>query len=365
MSDFVFYDILSTGVEEGASDWHIREGSNVGVRIDGSLVEMDFKVDREFLEAGVKQIVSDKHLQEYEETGDADFAFEEPGVGRFRANLHRQRGRMSMTLRHVKDKVPPREVLGLPEMVLNVAENRSGIVFVTGTTGSGKSTTLGCMIEHMNHSMVRHIISIEDPIEYNFKDDQSIIEQREVGIDCVTFDSALVHVLRQDPDVIVVGEMRNRESFETALTAAETGHLVMTTLHTQTASQSINRLLDFYPSEEREAVRKSLAGSLRSIICQRLVPRATGKGVVPANEILINNPVIRKLISENRLDKLSKAIEGGGDDGMMSFNHCLLNLVNEGIVTEETALRYSDNAEALQMNFRGIFLSADGGIIDG
>ncbi len=359
----MLHDILATGVNEGASDWHIREGSNVGLRIDGSLVELEFTTNREFLEEAMRQIASEHHLETYEKIGDADFAFEEENVGRFRANLHRQRGLMSLTLRHVKGQVPQLEKLGLPKTLLNIAASKNGIIFVTGTTGSGKSTSLACMIEHMNLTFSRHILTIEDPIEYTFSDKECIIEQREVGLDCSTFDSALIHSLRQDPDVIVVGEMRRRETFETALTAAETGHLVMTTLHTQTAAQSLTRILDMYPSEEREAVRKSLAQSLRAIICQRLVPKASGKGVAPAVEILINTPIVRKLIADNRLDKLNNAIEAGQKEGMLSLNKCLLGLINEGIITEEAGLATSDNPEALQMNLRGIFLSADGGII--
>jgi twitching motility protein PilT len=245
----------------------------------------------------------------------------------------------------------------------DIAESNNGIVFVTGTTGSGKSTTMAAMIAHLNTHKREHIITIEDPIEYTFTDNTCFIEQREVGLDAINFESALIHSLRQDPDVIVIGEMRNRETFETALTAAETGHLVISTLHTKDAAQSILRILDMFPNEEREPVRKSLSGALRAIICQRLLPKVSGKGVVPANEILINTPIVRKLIFENRLNKLSQAIEAGEEDGMMTFNSCLLRLVNEGLVSEETALHFSDNPQALRMNFKGIFLSDSGGII--
>jgi len=271
---------------------------------------------------------------------------------------------MSLTLRHVEARIPEVSELGLPPILCKIAERRNGIVFVTGITGSGKSTTLAAMIGHMNTHMNRHIVTIEDPIEYIFEDNSSIIEQREVGIDAASFQSALIHVLRQDPDVIVIGEMRNRETFETALTAAETGHLVLTTLHTTTAAQSISRILDMYPNDERESARKSLAESVRAILCQRLVPKATGSGVVPATEILINTPIVHKLIYENRLDKLTQAIEAGKQDGMISFNGSLLGLINEGVITEEVALSMSDNREALEMNLKGIFLSTDGaGII--
>jgi len=357
------HEFLEFGVSEGASDWHIRQGKTVGLRIDGHLVEMDFVTDKEFLDRAMGQLTTPAQLEKYEVRGDLDFAFEEEGIGRFRANLHRQRGLMSLTLRHVKGQVPNISDLGLPQVVLDIAANSRGIVFVTGTTGSGKSTTLACMIEHMNTTMNRHIVTIEDPIEYSFEDRNCIVEQREVGLDTESYNSALIHVLRQDPDVIVIGEMRTRETFETALSAAETGHLVLTTLHTMNAGQSVMRILDMYPSEERDSVRKSLATSLRAIICQRLVPRATGKGVVPAIEVLLNTPIVTKLLEEGRISKLSNAINAGAEDGMMSFNQCLLEQANNGMITEEAALAASNNQEALQMNLRGIFLSDDGGLI--
>jgi twitching motility protein PilT len=357
------HDVLATGVAEGASDWHIRQDCNVVLRVDGKLMEVDFITTQEFLAEAVTEIIDADDRESYRKTGDADFAFEEEGVGRFRANLHKQRGKMGMTLRFVKGKVPTIDELNLPAVLRTIAESNNGVVFVTGTTGSGKSTTLAGMVDHMNTTMSCHIITIEDPIEYTFKDGTCIIEQREVGLDAVTFDSALIHSLRQDPDVIIIGEMRNTETFETALAASETGHLVMTTLHTKDAAQSINRILDMYPNEERDSIRNSLSTALRAIICQRLVPRAAGKGVIPVTEILINTPIVRKLIQENRLAKLSTAIEGGEEDGMVSFNKCLLKLVNDGVITEDTALEFSDNPQALKMNLKGIFLS-DGGIIN-
>ncbi len=356
--------ILETGVNARASDWHIREGSPVALRVDAQLVEIsDFIVSKDFLHSAVDEITEEKDIKHYEETGDADFAHYEDGVGRFRVNLHRQRNLMALTLRHIKDKVPDITNLGLPEIVLRVAESERGIILVTGTTGSGKSTTLACMMEYMNNHIPRHIITVEDPIEYNFQDKKCIFEQREVGIDCISFDSALIHALRQDPDVICVGEMRNRDSFDSALTAAQTGHLVMSTAHTSNAAQTIQRILDFYPSDERKQVRLSLSSCLTAVICQRLMPRAVGKGVIPGLEVLINTPVIRKLLEEDKIDKLAAAIEASSSEGMMSFNQCLYQLVNEGLITEEVALERATNPEALRMNLKGIFLSSGGGII--
>jgi twitching motility protein PilT len=259
--------------------------------------------------------------------------------------------------------VPDLEKLGLPEIIQDIAKSERGIILVTGTTGSGKSTTLACMMEYMNTHMARHIITIEDPVEYAFVDKKSFFEQREVGLDTISFDSALVAALRQDPDVIVVGEMRRRESFDAALTAADTGHLVMSTLHTTNASQTIQRILDFYPHEERKQVRLALATNLAAIVCQRLMPKAMGKGVVPGLEVMINSPVIRKLLEEDKLDRVGAAIEASRSEGMMSFNQCLLEQVNAGLITEEVAMERATNPEALAMNLKGIFLGTDGGII--
>ncbi len=357
--------ILLSGVQENASDWHIREGSPVALRIHGELYEMDasFIPDKAFLTHCVLQIASEKILAKYEEIGDADFAFEETGVGRFRANLHRQRGLMCLCFRHVKSTVPPLQALGLPEIILNIAAYERGLILVTGATGSGKSTTMACMLEFMNQTMNRHIITIEDPIEYNFVDKNCVIEQREVGIDVVTFASALKHALRQDPDVIVVGEIRDRTSLESAVQAADTGHLVIGTLHTSNAGQSVSRLLDMYPHEERDAVRKSLAENIKAIVCQRLVPRASGKGVAPCNEVLIQTGTIRKLILDDKIDKLSNAIAAGKEAGMFTFDQRLLQMVNDGTITEQAALETANNKEQLGMNLRGIFLNTDGGIL--
>jgi twitching motility protein PilT len=362
MASSVLHDLLLTAVENNASDLHIREGKTVLLRIDSNLVEADFTTDTEFFDQCLEEIVPPGHIDKFLKTGDLDFAWEEADVGRFRVNLHKQRGLRGLTLRYVKGKAPTVEEVNLPPVLKKIAEARAGVIFIAGTTGSGKSTTMAAMLDHINSTMRRHIITIEDPIEYTFTDKKSFFEQREVGLDAESFDSALIHALRQDPDIIVIGEMRNRKTFETAMAAAETGHLVISTLHTKDAPQSITRILDMFPMEERDAVRKTISGILQAVICQRLAPRAIGKGVVPVNEILINTPIVRKLIFDDNLDKLSQAIENGAEDNMMSFNSCLLNLVNEGTISEETALSLSDNPQGLKMNLKGIFLSS-GGII--
>jgi twitching motility protein PilT len=258
-------------------------------------------------------------------------------------------------MRYVKTSVPSFQELGLLEQIKKIAESPRGIVLVAGSTGSGKSTTLAAMLEHINANFKKHIITLEDPIEYVFEDNQCVVEQREVGLDTLSFGHALVHVLRQDPDIIMIGEMRDSISFTAAMSAADTGHLVLSTLHTTNASQSIGRILDFFKAEEREQIRRQLAATLQAVICQRMVNTVTG-GVTPAVEILINNGTVKKLIEENRLDKLPAAIETGADEGMLNFNQALFQLVKDKKVSEKEAMSKATNAQALEMNFKGIFL---------
>jgi twitching motility protein PilT len=284
------------------------------------------------------------------------------GVGRFRTNLFQQRGQWALAMRYVRSHVASFAELGLLETIKGIAEAPRGIVLVAGSTGCGKSTTLAAMVEHINSNFKKHIITLEDPIEFVFEDNQSVLEQREVGLDTQSFHHALKYVLRQDPDIIMVGEMRDDISFSAAMSAADTGHLVLSTLHTTSAAQSITRILDFFKADEREQVRRQLAGTLQAVICQRMVATVDGK-MTPALEIMINSPLIRKMLEENRLDKLTIAIETGADDGMCTFNQSLFNLVKAGRVTEKDALSKASNPQALEMNFKGIFLNEGGRIV--
>ncbi len=353
------HDVLEMAVNAGASDLHIKENCAVTVRINGSMAVSDFIATTEIVDKFIKQITSSqKQLDLLENTGDLDLSHHEDGVGRFRVNIHRQRTTLAMTLRYVKNEIRKFEELGLPPVLEKIAGEYRGIVILTGTTGSGKSTTLAAMLQHINETRENHVITIEDPIEYEFSDAKSFFEQREVGIDTDSFESALVHAMRQDPDVIMVGEMRDRVSFEAALKAADTGHLVFTTLHASNASQTINRILDFFDKNEQDPIRESLANNLCAVISQRLCPRRDGKGRVPACEVMINTPMVNKLLSDNRLERLASAISAGRGDGMMTFNQCLYDLVEAGTITEELALQFSDNPEQLKMNFEGIFLNA-------
>jgi twitching motility protein PilT len=352
----MFHRILKTAVDGGASDVHLKIGTPVVFRINRQLIAIECPFPTEEWMNNVVKNACPAHLkQRLDEQREVDFSYFAPGVGRFRTNLFQQRGQWCFAMRYVKTIVPSFEELGLLPQIRKIAEAPRGIVLVAGSTGSGKSTTLAAMIEHINANFKRHLVTLEDPIEFVFEDNQCVIEQREVGLDTLSFHHALKHILRQDPDIIMIGEMRDSISFTAAMSAADTGHLVLSTVHTTNAAQSINRILDFFKAEEREQVRRQLAGTLQAVVCQRMVTTVTGP-VTPALEIMINTPTVRKLIEENRLDKLHLAIETGIDDGMINFNQALFNLVKEGKVSEKEALSKASNPQALEMNFKGIFL---------
>ena len=352
----LFYKILKTAVDGHASDVHLKIGTPVVFRIHRELIAIECPHPTEAWMNKVVETITPGHLKQKVETErEVDFSYYVPGIGRFRTNLFQQRGQWCLAMRYVKTNVPSFQELGLLDQVKKIAESPRGIVLVAGSTGSGKSTTLAAMIEHINANHKKHIVALEVPIEYVFEDNQCVSEQREVGLDTLSFHHALKHVLRQDPDIIMIGEMRDDISFTSAMSAADTGHLVLSTLHTTNASQSVSRILDFFDANEREQIRRQLAGTLQAVVCQRMVPTVTG-AVTPAMEIMINTPTVRKLIEENRLDKLAAAIETGNDDGMLNFNQALFNLVKQGKVTEKDALAKASNPQALEMNFKGIFL---------
>jgi twitching motility protein PilT len=353
----LFQQICTAAVKGGASDIHIKVESPVILRISRHLVAMECPYPTEaWIGKVLAHIIPEHAKRRFEDEREVDFSYFIPGIGRFRTNVYQQRGTCAIAMRYVKTKVPSFEELNLPDQIKVIAEAPRGIVLVSGTTGSGKSTTLAAMIEHVNEHFRKHIITLEDPIEYVFEDNQSVIEQREVSLDTRTFATGLKHMLRQDPDIVMVGEMRDATSFSAAISAADTGHLVLSTVHTTNSAQSIGRILDFFSPEERDQIRRQLAATLKSVVCQRMVGTVTG-AVTPAIEILMNTPTIRKLIEDNRLETLPAAIETGADDGMQNFNQALLKLVQDGKVTEKEALAKATNPQALEMNFRGIFLS--------
>ena len=359
----IFYRLLKTAVEGGASDVHLKIGTPVIYRINRELIAVDSPFPTAEWMGKVVETITPAHLRKrLEEEREIDFSYFVPDIGRFRVNLFQQRGHWCLAMRFVKTHVPSFEELGLPEQIKKTAESPRGIVLVSGTTGCGKSTTLAAMIEHINSNFKKHIVTLEDPIEYVFEDNQSVIEQREIGLDTLSFHHALIHVLRQDPDVIMIGEMRDDLSFLAAMSAAETGHLILSTVHTTNAAQSINRILDFFKVDEREQIRRQIAGTLRAVICQRMVNTVDGK-ITPALEIMLNSPMVRKLLEDNRLDKLPAAIETSTEDGMLTFNQSLFNLVKSGRVTEKEALSKATSPQALEMNFKGIYLDEDRRII--
>ena len=352
----IFQRILQTAIEGGASDIHLKIGAPVVFRINRQLFAIEApNPTSDWLQLIIDQIVPKHARKALDDEREVDFSYAMPGVGRFRINLFQQKGEWRACLRHVKTRVPTFEDLKLLPILKRIAESPRGIVLVAGASGCGKSTTLAALLEYINTTSKKHVITLEDPIEYVFEDSQSIIEQREVGLDTPTFTSGLKHILRQDPDIIMIGEMRDAQSFTTAMTAADTGHLVLSTLHTANASLAIGRILDFFKADEREQIRRQLAATLQSVICQRLVTTVTG-GVVPGFEIMLNTPTVRILLEENRLDKLPVAIEMGVEEGMVSFNQSLFQLVKSRVVTEKEALAKASNPHALEMNFKGIFL---------
>lgn len=349
-------ELLNVTVSRDASDLHIKSGHPPALRIKARLVVLDTPpIPASVVKEMIDSIIPSQLKRRYEIEHEADFSLKMEGIGRFRTNVFVCNGEPAVTFRHVKTEIPTFEELHLPQMLKELALLPRGIIMATGTTGSGKSTTLAAMIEHINQNRCCRIITVEDPIEYVFQDKKAMISQREVGIDTMSFHAALKHVLRQDPDVIMIGEMRDSESFQAALTAAETGHLVYTSLHTGSAAQSISRILDFFPSAERDQIRMALASNLQAVICQRLIPALSG-GVIPAVEILRNTPTVKKLLEKNALEKLDAAIETGVDDGMQTFNQSIYNLIKSGLISEEEGLRHATNPEALKMNLRGIFL---------
>ena len=359
----IFNRILHAAVEGHASDLHIKVGHPVTLRINRQLVTVEAPLPTDEWFVNVLAHIVPSHLKAaLDKEREVDFSYFVHGIGRFRTNVFQQGGKWAMAMRHVKSQVPNFETLGLVPICREIAESERGIVLLAGTTGSGKSTTLAAMIEHVNENSKKHIVTLEDPIEYQFEDNQSIIEQREVGLDTQSFQRGLKSVLRQDPDIIMVGEMRDSISIQAAISAADTGHLVLSTIHTTNAATSVGRILDFFPAEERDTVRRQLSSTLRAVICQRMVPTIEGK-MTPAQEIMLNSPVIRKMIEENRLEKLSAAIETGRDDGMQSFNQALYDLVKANRITKEAALEKATNAQALEMMFQGIFLTTGNRIL--
>jgi twitching motility protein PilT len=332
-------------VDTGASDLHLKVGAQPMVRIHGGLepIEGSEALRPADTETALDRLIGTNPVRaEFEEDGEADLSYSIPNVSRFRVNAFRQRGSISIVCRVIPFQVRTVEDLGLPPVITKLAEERRGIILLTGTTGSGKSTTLAAMIDHINSTRAEHIITLEDPIEYLHKDKRSIINQREIGSDTQSFARAMRRVLRQDPDVILVGEMRDEETVRTALSAAETGHLVLSTLHTLDATETINRIIDFFPPHLQQQARVMLASTLRGAVSQRLVPTVDGKGRVAAAEILVVTGRVQDLImNPTETGKIGSVIAEGEYYGMQTFDQSLLKQVEAGKVLEKVAMDYA------------------------
>jgi twitching motility protein PilT len=338
-------ELLRKVTELGASDLHIKVGSPPMVRLDGELECLDApSCTPDDTKDYAASLMSEKQIRRFSETNEIDFAYSAPQVGRYRVNVYRQRGTISVAMRQVVTRVPDFTELNLPPIVQKLALEPRGMVLVTGTTGSGKTTTLAAMIDHINRQLRKHIVTVEDPIEILHRDQRCIVNQREVGLDTENYGTALKYVLRQDPDIIFIGEMRDQETVRTALTAAQTGHFVLSTLHTIDATETVNRIIDFFPLYQQKQVRIMLAGSLRGIISQRLIVKADGTGRVPAIEVMVMTGRIRDLILDPaQTHNMKTAIQEGDFYGMQTFDQSLLDLFEKGLISMYDAQLVASN----------------------
>lgn len=341
---------LEQAVAGKASDLFIVAGGPVSAKIEGRIRplggEKVFPKETEQLITEIYRL-ADRPMESYLRRGDDDFSFALPGLARFRVNAYRQRGSLAAVVRVVAFDIPDWQALRIPQAVMDLAEEDHGMVLVTGTAGSGKSTTQACIIDRINRTREAHIITLEDPIEYLHRDQRSIVSQREIAIDTADYLSALRACLRQAPDVILLGEMRDHETIRTAMTAAETGHLLIATLHTRGAVNTIDRIIDSFPSTQQSQVRVQLSMVLRTVVSQQLLPDTAG-GLVPAYEIMHMNAAIRSMIRDSKSHQIDNAIASGGAEGMVSMDQSILALFREGKITMETALSYADNPEQLR-----------------
>ncbi|HEX8697971.1 MAG TPA: type IV pilus twitching motility protein PilT [Myxococcaceae bacterium] len=356
-------EILQIALRGGASDIHLKAGLPPMFRVDGSLVPLKDgkRLPPEDVARMAFGIMNEFQKEKFKASNEVDLAYGVPGLGRFRVNIFQQRGTIGSVLRVIPFKVMTIKDLLLPPILEKICGEERGLVLVTGTTGSGKSTTLAAMIDHINANETNHIMTVEDPIEFLIRDKRSIINQREVGVDTMSFSQALKSALRQDPDVILVGEMRDYETIETALHAAETGHLVMSTLHTLDATETINRIVSAFPPHQQKQVRLQLASVLKAVVSQRLIPRADGKGRVAAVEILRVTARVREMIEDkDRTKEIHDAIAQGFDSyGMQTFDQSLMGLVRNGLVSYEEAHRQATNPDDFALRFSGISGTAD------
>ena len=354
--------VLESMINQGASDLHLKAGLPPVVRVDGKLAHLDFnRPTPKDMEEIANQILTGAQKDRFKRTREVDFAFGVAGLARFRANFYVQRGSIAMVFRHVPVEIKSADELYLPEILKELSLMPRGLIFVTGTVGSGKSTTLASMVREINEQANKNVITIEDPIEFLHHDIKSIINQREIGSDTSSFHEALRHILRQDPDVILVGEIRDALTMEIALMAADTGHLVLSTLHTIDATQTINRVISFFPPHQHQEIRYLLSSTLRSVISQRLIPVKEGKGRVPAVEVMVVTSTIREyIIDPEKTPLIQQAIrEGVSSHGMQSFDQSLMKLFSENKISMEEALKNSSNPHEFSLRLKGIQATSD------
>jgi len=341
--------------DKGASDLYFTTGAPPAMRIDGET----YPVSRNRLEPGMARkialsLMTDEQKEEFEREFELNLAFTRPDIGRFRVNIYCQRGEVSLVIRHIKFNIPELSTLNLPEILQSLINERKGLILVVGSTGSGKSTTLAAMLDHRNRTRSGHILTVEDPIEYMFRHQKSIVGQREVGIDTHSYDNALREAMREAPDVIMIGEVRDRATMEHALSYADTGHLCLTTLHAVNTYQAMDRIINMFPSEGQNQILMDLSLNLRAVISQRLVPSRKG-GRVPAVEVMLNTPYISELIRKGEIHEIRTAMGKGSRDGMQTFDNSLFDLFRQNQVELETALDYADSRSDLEwrINFGG------------
>ncbi|RII28496.1 MAG: type IV pili twitching motility protein PilT [Geobacter sp.] len=351
-------EVLTIAVKARGSDVHIKSGLPPIVRIDGKLrpIPNAPRLSPDMVAEMAHGIMNEKQRKQFEDNYETDLAYGVPGLGRFRVSVYSQRGSVAMVFRSIPFGIPSIDSLNLPPALKKLAMEERGLILVTGTTGSGKSTTLASMVDYINDNKTCNVITVEDPVEYLHKDKKSIVSQREVGFDTASFGNALRSALRQDPDVILVGEMRDLETIETALTASETGHLVMSTLHTLDAAETVNRIISVFPPFQQRQIRMQLSGVIKGVVSQRLVPRADGKGRVPAVEVMIGTARIRECIDDKEKTKqIPEAIsQGFVSYGMQTFDQSLMQLYSNKLITYEEALRQSSNPDDFALKVSGI-----------
>ena len=349
------HTLLGLAKSKGASDLHLLVSAPPVVRVDGSLEPVDgvSSLTTEDIDRILEQVASVEQRADFHRSLELDLGYACPGVGRVRCNAARQRGTTSLVFRLIPDTVPDLEDLGLPDVCRELVQRPRGIVLVSGPTGSGKSTTLAAMVNYLNHNTSRRIVTIEDPIEFVYSDDRCTVSQREIGTDTLSFADALKHALRQDPDVILVGEMRDFETASAALTIADTGHLVLTTGHAPSAHQTVERMIDLFPSEERHLALSRLASLLTGVLCQALVPRANGHGRVAAVEIMLANTAVRNLIREGKTYQLPNLIRTHGRDGMQLLDQALVNLCQRDEISRKSVYAFCNEPEQVERLLSG------------